>query len=479
MKAMIAAAILSLSCQAMASSFTNFANTNTGSVNAKNIIVKFKGEANFRSLGMSRSVMAQSPIISDMNIHLIQPNPMMSAKSVLEELRNNPYVEYAQFDHVVTPRLADEEDRYPAFLSPSELADGPNDPDFQSQWSMSLTATNFGIDAINAWLTYGTGGKDADNNDIVVAVVDGGIEITHDDLEENIWVNVGEIAGNGVDDDGNGYVDDINGWNGYTNSGQQKSSAHGTHVAGIVGAKGNNQNQVAGVNWDVKIMNVPGSSGSTSVVLTAYKYILEQKKLWLATGGAEGANIVSTNSSFGVDYGDCTSGDFPAWNDIYNEMGKVGILSAAATANNSVNIDQVGDVPTGCSSPYIVTVTNTQSDGSRAFAGYGKTTIDLAAPGSQILSTYTGNSTRRLSGTSMATPHVAGAVAFLNSIASKPLADLYKNDPGAAALEMKRMIMETVTTTRQLQDETVAGGILNLNAAAEAVTTFGMGQTAL
>lgn len=466
MKAMIAIIALFLSSQAMASSFDDFANTNTETVNAKDIIVKFKGQVNFRSLGFEQAVMAQSPLIPDMNIHLLQTNPMFSTKGLLQELRNNPYVEYAQLNHKVTQRN----------LTGEEADNGPNDPEFADQWSMGLSETNFGIDALTAWTTYGTGGKDANNNEIVVAVVDGGVEITHSDLVDNIWTNEQEIAGNGVDDDQNGYIDDMHGWNGYTNSGQQKANSHGTHVSGIIGARGNNQNGVAGVNWDVKIMNVPGSSGNTAIVLRAYQYVLDQKKLWLESNGAKGANIVSTNSSFGIDFADCSSGEYPAWNDIYNEMGKVGILSAAATANRSVNIDQVGDVPTGCDSDYLVTVTNNRPDGQRASAGYGKTKIDLAAPGTQILSTYSGNSTRRLTGTSMSTPHVAGAVAFLNSIASKPLADLYVNDPGAAALEVKRIMMETVTATRQFESETVAGGILNLNEAAKLVTTFGMGN---
>lgn len=474
MKAMIATLIISLSCQVLASSFDDFGNTNTQPVKLENIIVKFKGDMNFRSIGFGQMFQAQSPLISDMNIHLLQPNPMLNVKAVLAELRKSPYVEYAQLDHKVTLREGITSEARD--LSSADTQRGPNDPEFSSQWSMGFSPTNFGIDALDAWLTYGTGGKDVNNNEIVVAVVDGGIEITHDDLKDNIWTNVAEIPDNGIDDDGNGYIDDINGWNGYTNSGAAQTNSHGTHVAGIVGAKGNNNNQVAGVNWDIKIMNVPGSSGNTSVVLTAYKYVLEQKKLWLETNGAKGANIVSTNSSFGIDFADCNSGDYPAWNDIYTEMGKVGILSAAATANRSTNIDEVGDVPTGCDSPYLVTVTNTQMDGTRSSAGYGKVTIDIAAPGTQILSTYSGNSTRRLTGTSMATPHVAGSIAFLNSIASKPLADLYKTDPGAAALEMKKIMMETVTQRADLTDETVAGGILNLNEAAKAVTTYGLGN---
>jgi subtilisin family serine protease len=459
MKAMIATLIMMLSSQLLANSFDNFGQTNVHNKDIQNIIIKTKSKFNLQTMGMSRSVMAQRPIIDELNIHLLKVNPSLNVNAILAEVRKNPNVVYAQLDHKVTARVAN----------------GPNDTDFANEWSMGDT-NGFGIDAINAWATYGTGGKDANNNDIVVAVVDGGIEITHDDLVDNIWVNEAEIPGNGIDDDQNGYVDDIHGWNAFTNSGEQKTNSHGTHVAGIIGAKGNNNHQVAGVNWDVKIMNVPGSSGNTSVVLTAYKYVLDQKKLWLATNGAQGANIVSTNSSFGVDRANCNSGSYPAWNDIYTEMGKVGILSAAATANNDYDVDKVGDVPTGCDSPFIISVTNSNNTGERDFAGFGKKAIDLAAPGTDIFSTFSGNSTAKLTGTSMATPHVAGAVAFLNSVASQTLTDLYKNDPENAALEMKRIILETVTKRPSLENETVSGGILNLNAAAAEVVSYGLGR---
>lgn len=460
MKAMIATLVFVFSCQVMANSFDNFGQTGNQTADVQNIIIKTKNNVSLEGLGFNRAVMTKTPIIKSMKLHLLQLNPLLNVEQVLSELRRHPDVVYAQLDHKVTPRNTE----------------GPNDPSFGQQWSMELSDNNFGIDALSAWMTYGTGGKDAFNNDIVVAVVDGGIEISHPDLRDNIWVNQGEIPGNQIDDDGNGYVDDINGWNGYTNTGAPKSNSHGTHVAGIVGARGNNTTGVAGVNWDVKIMNVPGSSGSTSVVLTAYNYVLEQKKLWLATNGAKGANIVSTNSSFGIDYADCKSGSYPAWNDVYTEMGKVGILSAAATANNSINVDVRGDVPTGCDSPYIVAVTNNRPNGMRDQAAYGKISVDLAAPGSQIYSTYTGGGYASLTGTSMATPHVAGAIAFLNSIASPTLAELYISNPGEAALEMKRIMLETVTKRGNFAEETVSGGILNLNAAAHAVVNYGMGN---
>jgi len=474
MKAIMATAIFFLTCQSLASSFDNFGQTNKQPIEAQNIIIKTRSGMSVQALGFSRAMMSQQPLIEDLKINLLQLNPALDTQAVLQQLRNHPDVVYAQIDHKVTARVGVQEDAN--FVE--SLTDGPNDTNFDEQWSMNLTESNYGIDAINAWTTYGTGGKDIDNNDLVVAVVDGGMEVGHPDLVDNVWINAGEIPGNGIDDDNNGYVDDITGWNGYSNNGSPQTNGHGTHVAGTIGARGNNDNGVAGVNWDIKMMNVPGSSGNTSVVLRAYKYVLDQKKLWLATNGEQGANIVSTNSSFGIDYADCNSGSYPAWNDIYTEMGKVGILSAAATMNTSANVDIRGDVPTGCDSPYIIAVTNNLPNGMRASAAYGKKSIDLAAPGTRIISTWTNGGYSTLSGTSMSTPHVAGSIAFLQSIASRTLSDLYQNDPAQAALEMKRIILETVTPRDNFKEETVSGGILNLMSAAEAVVNYGMGDAA-
>lgn len=427
------------------------------SANAETMIVKLKPgfqARNFRFTGASNL----QPIVPELGIYTVDiPAPTKGARAaVVSSLRNTIGVAYAQEDHKITRRNA-----------------LPNDKNFGQQWDMLLDKTSFGIDAVAAWNNFGQGGKDAAGNNIVVAVVDGGVDLKHPDLAQNIWVNTAEIPGNKIDDDNNGYVDDVNGWNAFNNSGAVASDMHGTHVSGTVGAAGNNGIHGAGVNWDVKIMAINGASGTTSVVLKAYGYVLKQKQLWLSSGGKLGANVVSTNSSFGVDYGDCKSGSFPAWNDIYNEMGKVGILHAIATANLGINIDVEGDVPTGCDSPYIIAVTNTDKSGAKnSGAGFGLTTIDLGAPGTAIFSTVPNNGWSSLTGTSMATPHVAGAVAYMHSAANKVFNDAYLKDPAASALALKEVMLNTVSPAASMKGKTVSGGILNINNAAAAMSSY-------
>jgi subtilisin family serine protease len=327
------------------------------------------------------------------------------------------------------------------------------------------------IDAPEAW-DITTGGLTALGEEIVVAVIDGGVDINHEDLVDNIWVNENEIPGNGIDDDNNGYVDDVNGWDAYSNDSSIPSNNHGTHVSGTIGAKGDNSTDVVGVNWDVKIMAIAGSTSSTSVVSIAYGYVLDQKSLYLESDGEFGANVVATNSSFGIDYANCNSGQYPVWNDLYNSMGEVGILSAAATINGNQNVDNIGDVPTGCSSEYMVSVTNTnRMDEKYGNAGYGAETIDLGAPGTSICSTVNGNGVScSYTGTSMATPHVAGAIGLLHSAASQEIAQQYKDDPAGTAIFIRDTMFETVDILPSLESITVSGGRLNIYNAASVLS---------
>jgi len=388
----------------------------------------------------------------------IDGNKFKNEAIALSEIRTYTEVVYAQLDHLVSPRLI------------------PNDPEFNQMWDMNNTGqgggtNNADIDAPEAW-DITTGGLTALGDEIVVAVVDGGVQTSHTDLVANIWVNENEIPGNGIDDDNNGYVDDINGWDAYSDDGSIPSDSHGTHVAGTVGAVGNNGNDVVGVNWDVKIMSVAGSTGSTSTISIAYGYVLDQKSLWLETNGEFGANVVATNSSFGVDYADCNSGSYPVWNDLYNSMGEVGILSAAATINSNQNVDSIGDVPTGCDSDYIISVTNTtNNDVKYNSAGYGATTIDLGAPGTNICSTVPTNSVScSYTGTSMATPHVAGAVGLLHSVSNPSLAQQCIDDPGTCALFLKQTLLDNTDPLASLNGVTVSGGRLNIFNAVSAIS---------
>lgn len=372
---------------------------------------------------------------------------------VISKLKTQNDVLIAQVNHILTLRKA------------------PNDPSFSNQWQY-INSGQFGgiidadIDADLAW-DWSTGGVTANGDTIVVAVIDDGLDINHPDLGNNIWVNHNEIPDNGMDDDNNGFIDDINGWNTYLNNNDitdNGQGSHGTRVWGVIGAKGNNEIGVAGVNWHVKGMIVVGG-GDESEAIAAYDYVLTQKKMYLQSNGQQGAYVVATNSSWGTDFGQ--PADAPLWCAFYDSMGVYGILSAGATINGNQNVDLVGDLPTACPSNYLISVTNTASNDTKInFAGYGLTTIDLGAPGSMVYNisatnfggAYSGN----LNGTSFATPHVAGAIALLHSLPSKQFADLSISNPSQASSLIKEFILTGVDTVSSLKNITVTGGRLNL-----------------
>ncbi len=415
--------------------------------------------ARARSLVDSKQFEVVEPILPEIGIYLLKIKQRVSVHSAILMLSRNPEVIYSQPDHYVTERRTT-----------------PNDPHFASQWSLS-GAGRAHVSASDAW-DRGTGGKDARGNEIVVAIIDGGMDVNHPDLAPNLWRNEREIPGNRIDDDGNGYVDDVHGWNARASTGTIPTDAHGTAIAGIIGARGDNSAGIAGINWNVKLMPVAGSSGTTSVVARAYGYVIAQKKAWLQDP-QKGANVVATNSSFGVDRANCESGEFPIWNDLYNEMGKAGILSAAATANLNINIDVVGDVPTGCSSPYLVTVTNTdRGDTLYPYAAVGQK-VHLAAPGTQIFTTQPGGVYAAkdrfgydITGTSFSTPHVAGAIGLMHSVASPAFANAMTSDPAKAALALKSMLLGSVDALPGLQGKIKTGGRLNVARATEAISRF-------
>lgn len=335
----------------------------------------------------------------------------------------------------------------------------PDDPLFGSQWQY-YQDNDRDIDADEAW-DVTTGGTTPNGDVIVVGVIDGGCNLNHPDLIDNLWVNEGEIPSNGIDDDGNGYIDDINGWNAYGSNGNIPVDGHGTAVNGIVGATGNNSLGVTGVNWDVKIMTIAGSSGNEATVIESYSYLLESRMLYNSSGGAEGSFVVATNASFGIDFGN--PDNYPLWCGMYDTLGENGILSCGATINGNQNVDIIGDVPTACPSEYLISVTNTNiNDVKVTNAGYGLETIDLGAPGQGAYTVNT-NGYGGFGGTSGATPHVTGTIALLYSAPCVNLADMAIEDPSRAARIVRDLIFEGVDPNASLEGITVTGGRLNVN----------------
>lgn len=342
----------------------------------------------------------------------------------------------------------------------------PNDPGFSNQWAHindgSGGVVDADMDSDEAW-EITTGGNTYYGDTIVVAVIDEGIQLDHPDLQ--LYVNQHEIPGDNIDNDNNGYVDDVHGYDFWDDDGTPDISgsweSHGTHVAGIIGAKGDNCFGGAGVNWNVKIMAIRGTSSQESEVILAYDYVYQERLRYNRTNGDSGAYIVSTNSSFGVDYADAN--DYPIWCSFYDSLGSAGIISAVAGPNLNINIDNEGDVPGTCPSNYTICVTNTNKSDDRAFAGYGPINVDIGAPGSGIYSTIPNSSNGNKTGTSMATPQIAGAIALMYSALCKDVFDTYAGNPEGLASNIRNTLLtQGFDYVSNLDGEIATEGRLNL-----------------
>ena len=316
----------------------------------------------------------------------------------------------------------------------------PNDPRFNELWGLNNTGQSGGtagadIKAADAW-DISTG-----SHDIIIGIIDTGMDYNHPDLIDNRWVNPGNLPGSTY---------------GYSTLNDEQdpmdSDSHGTHVAGTIGGSGNNGVGVSGVNWNVTLLPcqfLGPDGGSTAGAIECINYFTDLKLNY-------GVDIKATNNSWGG------GGFSETLRAAIESGGEAGILFIAASGNAGGNADSAPMYPAAYDLDVIVSVASTdRNDNMSGFSNYGVTSVDLGAPGSDILSTVPGNGYATYSGTSMASPHVAGAAALLWSV-----------NPDLTADEMKTILMESGDSLVALEGKTVSGKRLNLaNAMVEADPT--------
>ena len=346
--------------------------------------------------------------------------PGLSNEEAMARLRRHPNVEHVEPNFEI------------------RLDEIPNDPRFPELYGMRNTGQTGGtagadIRATNAWDLF-TG-----DPNLLLGVIDTGIDYNHPDLAANVWTNAVEAAGTtGVDDDGNGYVDDIHGYDFVNNDGDpMDDNGHGSHCAGTIGGVGDNGVGVTGVNWNVKMAGIKflsaGGSGSTAGAIAGVEYAI-----------AIGCRLTSNSWGGG--------GFSQELLDAINAAGAAGQLFIAAAGNSSSNTDTSPHYPSSYDSPYIIAVAATDhNDGLASFSSYGPTTVDLGAPGDDILSCQPGGGYQLLSGTSMATPHVAGAAALA-----------WGRFPNASNLQIKQLLLLRADPIPSLTGRCVTGARLNV-----------------
>lgn len=346
---------------------------------------------------------------------------------IVEALGKLQSVEYAEPDYIV------------------RIDATPNDPRYPELWGMDNTGQTGGandadIDAPEAW-SIETGSRG-----IIVAVVDSGVDYTHGDLSANMWRNTAELNGiEGVDDDGNGYVDDVHGIDTYNDdSDPMDDNGHGTHVAGTIGGWGNNGSGVAGVNWEISIMALKFTDawgyGATSDAVAALDYILSMKV-------DHGHYIKLTNNSWGG------YGYSQALFDAIQAAENAGLLFVASAGNYyGGDNDASPHYPSSYELDSIIAVASSDhNDEMSNFSNYGAASVDLAAPGSDILSTLPGDTYGSKNGTSMAAPHVTGAAALL-----------WANSPSLSPSDVKQTLISTVDLVPAFENRVVSDGRLNI-----------------
>ena len=391
------------------------------------------------------------------NVALVQPNYTYESTALST---SDPLVgEQWALDNDGSFQLEEQENRYPVFDDPFDVPSAPWQ--WIAPWWMwsagSSTAGSIQVQAVpgidiglaDAWRLY-----DGGSRDVVVALVDTGIDYTHEDLAGRIWTNTDEIPGNGIDDDGNGYVDDVYGWNFYSGTNDVyvgTEDAHGTHGAGTIAANAGNGVGIAGIvqSDHVKVMAVKAlggsdGSGTTASIIQAIQY-----------AEANGAQIC--NLSLGSSQND------PA---LYRTIASSKMLFVVAAGNDGTDLETAPSYPASYDLDNLIAVANIRYDGELdPTSSYGAASVDLAAPGSYILSTTPGNTYSYMTGTSMAAPMVSAAAAMV-----------YSAFPKATLADVKDILLASVHKLDSLTGRTATGGMLDLGAAMAGAVTASTGR---
>ncbi len=390
------------------------------------LLVKFKPEVTEETIASIQTQLDLKVIrlFKRIGVYHLQITSGLRVPEVITQLRQYPAVEYAE----------------PNYLQYLDLT--PNDPRYPEMWGLNNTGQTGGtpdadINAPQAW-NFTTGSPS-----MVVAVIDSGMDLNHEDLRANRWTNPGEIAGNGIDDDGNGFIDDVHGWDFWDNDNDPTDTSpacggHGTHTAGTVGAVGNNGIGVTGVNWPVQLMTLRAFGAFLGFLCTARTADIIAAIEYYTNFGVR----VSNNSYGGTQFSQAQQDAIRASHSVF----------VAAAGNDGVNNDVQPHFPASYPLDNIIAVAATDDDDQMAsFSNFGQMSVDIGAPGVSILSTLPGNAYGLLDGTSMATPHVAGVAALL-------LAD----DPTLTNNEVKWRILKSVDP---IGLPVLTGGRLNANRA--------------
>ena len=369
----------------------------------------------FNVKGVTFKVLAQ-------NTHTLSLDmPAEDRRKYIQDLRSDQSIEYIEPDYPI--QAIDT-------LSEDDITAETNDPYFSKQWMHQNVQTE------KAW-TITTGSKN-----IVVAVLDSGIDYTHKDLKNNMWINPQEKI-NGIDDDNNGYIDDVYGWNFVSNNANPKTTSksnHGSHVAGIIGATGSNNTGVVGMAPNVRMMALrfigDTGTGSTSGAIRGIDYAISK-------------HVFAINNSWG------SSGTSRSLGDAISRAEKAGILFLVAAGNGSnhigFNIDRTPWYPASYSNSNVISVAASKTDDNlTAFSNFGLSKVDVAAPGAQILSTISNQAYQNMSGTSMATPLVTGLAVLVKAA-----------NPKLTYKQVIQVIRQSVDKKASLTNKVASGGRVN------------------